>query len=143
MSSQFGKIPITDNLININKGPCVDNYLKELRYATYYSNNPGPIIMESKKNNESEGEPLGGPFRSITNGYDKPDSYGILPDIHPCNTTDIEEPNNINIPKVVNSPQLYEYLKENFSDNTLCYVIISLLILSGIVIIYCKMNKYI
>lgn len=143
MSSHFGKIPITDNLIDINEGPSLNNYLKELRYATYYSNNPGPIIMESKKNNQSEGEPLGGPFSSITNGYDKPDTYGILPDIDPCNTTHVKEPSNINIPKVVNSPQLYEYLKENFSDNTLCYVIISLLILSCIVIIYCKMNKYI
>ena len=138
MSPHFGRCPCPENLIQIEAGPTLKNLVKEIRYSTFHTNNPGPTLKQSMHNNTFDGTPLGGDFNQlISHGYDHPNAVGMLPDIHPCGNSTEEEhcdsaPNE----------DIVEHLKEEASNEesfNVCYIITGLLLLALIIAIICKL----
>ena len=136
MSPHFGRCPCPDNLIQIETGPSLTNLVKEMRYTSYYMNNPGPILMQSMTNNSYDKIPLGGKISLQPHGFDHPNALGILPDIHPCgNSTEEKHCDSAPEEKVI------ENLKEEASNEesfNVCYIITGLLLLAIIIAIICK-----
>jgi len=136
MSPHFGKCPCPDNLIQIESGPSLENLVKEIRYSSFHTANPGPILMQSMYNNTFDGVPLGGDFSLMSHGFDNPTAVGMLPDIHPCGNS-TEEKHCDSAP----TEEVIENLKEEASNEesfNVCYIITGLLLLALIIAIICK-----
>lgn len=132
------------SLINFDEGASINNLLKEIRYSTYYQNNPFEILENSKAMNVADDEPLGGQiFTSKTATYDSPTVEGHLPDIHPCKDTEtpIESEPNLNSEVVENLDS--EVVENNKNSNLVIRIILYIVMLIiALALSYITYKKY-
>ena len=112
MSEHFGKCQTSDNMINPDEGPSMDNLFKELRYGEWFKNNPEEQLKKSSSWNSFEGTSLGGDYNPLmTNGSDCDGSGGELPDIHPCGKS--YKSSNSDGCGIIGNPALDKYCKKD------------------------------